>query len=64
MVNRERLLELWARPEMEGMAVFLRSQCPPIPEWLPGKTLEQWAEGTALRQGYLLCLSNLGLKDE
>ena len=57
-------MDLWARPEMDGMRKKLIAECPPLPEWLPGKTLEQWAEGTALRQGYLLCLSNLGIKHD
>ena len=64
MVNRNQLLDLWSRPEMDGVRKSLVADCPPVLEWTPGKKLEDWAAGTALRQGYLLCLSNLGIKHE
>ena len=62
MINRERLLLMWAQPQMDALKKELIAACPQHPQWSKGKTLEEWAGETMLREGYRLALSNLGVE--
>ena len=66
MINRQQLLHFWAQPEMDGMKEGLIKDCPQIPGYAPGnveidKQSADWKYISGLRDGYILCLNNLGV---
>ena len=67
MINKQQLLDFWAKPEMQGMRESLVKDCPEIPGYAPGnveveKQAADWKYLSGLRDGYIFCLNNLGVK--
>ena len=67
MANSQNLMSLKARPEFEAVMKELLANAPKVPGHIAGmdnpeKQVSDWKYRSGEREGYLLCLSNLGVK--
>ena len=69
MVNRQNLIDLRSLPQFDAVMKELLANAPEVPGYIAGldnpeKQVSDWKYRSGVREGYLLCLSNLGIKHD
>lgn len=58
------LLELHSDPRFAAIVDRIKVARPPVPAYVPGATLEQWAHATGMREGFDLALAFFAITEK